>query len=54
MATLVAQDNLLQDAALIVDVCFSVEEADVVTIICDDEREDEARAVAEVCVDRGA
>jgi leucyl aminopeptidase (aminopeptidase T) len=54
MATLVAQDNLLQDAALIVDVCFSVEEADVVTIICDDDREDEARAVAEVCVDRGA
>ena len=54
MATLVAQDNLLQDAALIVDVCFSVEEGDVVTIICDDDREDEARAVAEVCVDRGA
>jgi leucyl aminopeptidase (aminopeptidase T) len=54
MATLVAHDNLLQDAALIVDVCFSVEEADVVTIICDDDREDEARAVAEVCVDRGA
>jgi leucyl aminopeptidase (aminopeptidase T) len=54
MATRVAQDNLLQDAALIVDVCFSVEEADVVTIICDDDREDEARAVAEVCVDRGA
>ena len=54
MATLVAQDNLLQDAALIVDVCFSIEEGDVVTIICDDDREDEARAVAEVCVDRGA
>ncbi len=54
MATLVARDNLLQDAALIVDVCFSVEKADVVTIICDDDREDEARAVAEVCVDRGA
>src|SRR5919199_3866395 len=53
MATIVEND-LLQDAALIVDVCFSVEEGDVVTIICDDEREDEARAVAEVCVERGA
>src|ERR671937_1358103 len=53
MATVVAPD-LLKDAALIVDVCFSVEEGDVVTIVCDDEREDEARAVAEVCVERGA
>src|SRR6058998_3811308 len=52
MATVVAPD-LLKDAALIVDVCFSVEEGDVVTIICDDEREDEARAVAEVVADRG-
>ena len=54
MATATATDNLLKDAALIVDVCFSVEEDDVVTIICDDDREDEARAVAEVCVERGA
>src|SRR5437763_16281848 len=53
MATVVEND-LLQDAALIVDVCFGVEEGDVVTIICDDDREDEARAVAEVCVERGA
>src|SRR5919205_3062821 len=53
MATVVEKD-LLNDAALIVDVCFSVEEGDVVTIICDDDREDEARAVAEVCVARGA
>src|SRR5919205_4009766 len=52
MATVVAPD-LKQDAALIVDLCFSVEEGDVVTIICDDEREDEARAVAEVVVERG-
>jgi leucyl aminopeptidase (aminopeptidase T) len=52
MATVAAPD-LKQDAALIVDVCFSVEEGDVVTIICDDEREDEARAVAEVVVERG-
>src|ERR671927_1351933 len=54
MATVVAQENLLQDAALILDVCFSVEDGDVVTIICDDEREEEAKAVAEVCVKRGA
>src|SRR5437588_11825937 len=53
MATMVANDNLLKDAALIVDVCFSVEEGDVVTIICDDHREEEARAVAEVVVERG-
>src|SRR6202521_5943510 len=53
MATVVAKDQLLEDAALIVDVCFSVEEGDVVTIICDDDREDEARAVAEVVVERG-
>src|SRR6266550_8732221 len=52
MAT-VASSNLLEDAALIVDVCFSVEEGDVVTLICDDDREDEARAVAEVVVERG-
>ena len=52
MATVVETD-LLKDAALIVDVCFSVEEGDVVTIICDDGREDEARAVAEVVVERG-
>ncbi len=54
MATAVARENLLKDAALIVDVCFSVEEGDVVTIICDDDRLDEASAVAEVCVERGA
>src|SRR5215218_1920825 len=54
MATAVTTDKLLEDAALVVDVCMSVEEDDVVTIICDDEREDEARAVAEVVVERGA
>ena len=54
MATVVEKGNMLEDAALIVDVCFSIEADDVVTIICDDDREDEARAVAEVCVDRGA
>jgi leucyl aminopeptidase (aminopeptidase T) len=52
MATVVETD-LKKDAALIVDVCFAVEEGDVVTIICDNEREDEARAVADVVVERG-
>ena len=32
----------LEDAALVVDVCLSVEEGDVVTIICDDEHEEQA------------
>src|SRR6476661_7709231 len=54
MATVVESSNLLKDAALVVDECFSIEEGDVVTIICDDDREDEAKAVAEVCVERGA
>src|SRR5919201_3786479 len=53
MATVVEIGNLLKDAALIVDVCFSVEEGDVVTNICDDDREEEAKAVAEVVVERG-
>jgi leucyl aminopeptidase (aminopeptidase T) len=53
MATVVESGNLLKDAALIVDVCMSVEEDDVVTIICDDEHTAEAAAVAEVVVERG-
>src|SRR6266851_3828948 len=53
MATVVESGNLLKDAALIVDVCMSVEEGDVVTIICDDEHTAEAAAVAEVVVERG-
>src|SRR5256885_826502 len=52
MATVVETD-LLKDAALIVDVCFSVEEGDVVTIICDDEHTEQAAAVADVVVARG-
>ncbi len=53
MATAVETDSLLKDAALVVDVCMSVEEDDVVTIICDDEHADQAEAVAQVVVDRG-
>src|SRR4249919_3101182 len=54
MATAVEPTSLLEDAALVVDECFSVEEGDVVTIICDDEHAAEAAAVAEVVVERGA
>ena len=50
----VVAGKLLEDAALVVDVCMSVEEGDVVTIICDDEHRDQAAAVAEVVVERGA
>jgi leucyl aminopeptidase (aminopeptidase T) len=50
----VVTDSLLKDASLVVDVCMSVSDGDVVTIICDDEHEEQARAVAEVCVARGA
>lgn len=49
----IAEDTLSKDAALVVDVCMSVEEGDVVTIICDDEHADQAAAVAQVVVDRG-
>jgi leucyl aminopeptidase (aminopeptidase T) len=50
----VAEETLLKDAALVVDVCMSVEEDDVVTIICDDEHREQAAAVAQVVVERGA
>src|SRR3989442_92699 len=53
MATAIETGNLLQDAALVVDVCMSVEDGDVVTIICDDEHSEHAAAVAELVVDRG-
>src|SRR5256712_12236722 len=53
MATAVETDNLLKDAALVVDVCMSVEDGDVVTIICDDEHTEHAAAVAGVVVERG-
>jgi leucyl aminopeptidase (aminopeptidase T) len=52
MTTVVASE-LTKDAALIVDVCMSVEEGDVVTIICDDEHTEQAAAVADVVVERG-
>jgi leucyl aminopeptidase (aminopeptidase T) len=46
--------SIRKDAELVVDVCMSVEPDDVVTIITDDEHQDQANVVAEVCVDRGA
>ena len=49
-----ATEAIRKDAELVVDVCMSVEADDVVTIITDDEHQDEAHVVAEVCVDRGA
>jgi leucyl aminopeptidase (aminopeptidase T) len=48
------EESIRSDAELVVDVCMSVEKDDVVTIITDDAREDQARVVANVCVDRGA
>ncbi len=51
MAT--AVDSLQRDAELIVDVCMSVEEDDVVTIITDDEHREQADALALVVVERG-
>src|SRR2546430_7948608 len=53
MATAVETGNLLKDAALVVDTCMSVEDGDVVTIICDDEHLEQADAVAQVVVERG-
>lgn len=47
-------NGLRKEAELIIDTCFSVEEDDVVTIIHDDSRVQEARELAEVAVDRGA
>jgi leucyl aminopeptidase (aminopeptidase T) len=52
MATVVASE-LMKDAALVVDVCMSVEDGDVVTIICDDDHTEQAAAVADLVVARG-
>ena len=46
--------SIRKDAELVVDVCMTVEQDDVVTIITDDEHSHEAHAVAEVCMERGA
>lgn len=45
--------ELLEDAELIVDVCMSVEDDDVVTVITDDDHQTQADVIAEVAADRG-
>ncbi len=47
-------EKLRRDAELIIDVCMSVEEGDVVTIITDDAHQRQAAALARVAVERGA
>lgn len=46
--------ELQKDAELVVDTCMSVEEEDVVTIIADNAHLDQAQAIAQVAVERGA
>ncbi|MFQ5409148.1 MAG: aminopeptidase [Anaerolineales bacterium] len=46
-------ESLRRDAELVVDVCMSVEEGDVVTIITDDAHRRQAEAVAQIAVERG-
>src|ERR687892_466078 len=47
-------EEIRKDAELVVDVCMSVEEDDVVTIICDNEHRTEADALASVALERKA
>jgi leucyl aminopeptidase (aminopeptidase T) len=47
------EEQMRQSAELVVDVCFEVKEGDVVTIITDDRRKDEAEMVATVVSERG-
>jgi aminopeptidase len=54
MATVVDSNALVKDAALIADTCLSVEKDDVVTIITDDEHQEQANAIAQIVVERGA
>ena len=46
--------SLRRDAELVVDVCMSVEEGDVVTIITDNDHRTQADALASIAVERGA
>src|ERR687897_2286499 len=47
-------EEIRKDAELVVDVCMSVEEDDVVTVICDNDHRTEADALASVALDRSA
>ena len=44
----VTTSSLIEDATLVVDVCMSVEEGDIVTIICDDEHREQAAVIADI------
>lgn len=46
--------NMRNDVELILDVCFTVEPDDIVTIICDDAHREQADALAQIAVERGA
>lgn len=46
--------KLREDAELVIDTCMSVEKDDVVTIITDDAHRQEAEALAEIALSRGA
>jgi leucyl aminopeptidase (aminopeptidase T) len=47
------EEQMRKSAELVVDVCFEVKEGDVVTIITDNRRKDEAEMVATVVSERG-
>jgi leucyl aminopeptidase (aminopeptidase T) len=49
-----SEGKIREHAELIVDTCFTVEQGDVVTIICDDDHAHLAKVVAEVAAERGA
>jgi leucyl aminopeptidase (aminopeptidase T) len=49
-----SESKIREHAELIVDTCFTVEQGDTVTIICDDEHAHLAKAVAQVAAERGA
>lgn len=48
-----SESQMRKSAELIVDVCFAVKDGDVVTIITDDRRKDEAELLATVVAERG-
>jgi leucyl aminopeptidase (aminopeptidase T) len=49
-----SESKIREHAELIVDTCFTVEQGDTVTIICDDDHAHLAKVVAQVAADRGA
>jgi leucyl aminopeptidase (aminopeptidase T) len=49
-----SESKVREHAELIVDTCFTVEQGDTVTIICDDDHAHLAKVVAQVAAERGA